>query len=94
MEFRIGQGVDIHAFQKGRKLILGGVQIPCEFGLEGHSDADVVIHSLMDSYLGALGQKDIGFFFPPTDIRYKNISSIILLKKILSMDFSLGWIVK
>jgi len=76
----IGFGYDVHRFKKGRDLILGGVKIKYPKGLDGHSDADVLIHSLMDAMLGAAGLNDIGHFFPNTDLKYKNISSLILLK--------------
>ncbi|MDR3244432.1 MAG: 2-C-methyl-D-erythritol 2,4-cyclodiphosphate synthase [Elusimicrobiota bacterium] len=76
----IGFGYDVHRFKKGRDLILGGVKIKSPKGLDGHSDADVLIHSLMDAMLGAAGLNDIGHFFPNTDLKYKNISSLILLK--------------
>lgn len=75
-----GIGYDVHRFKKGRKLILGGVEIPAPAGLDGHSDADVLIHALMDALLGAAGLEDIGHFFPNTDPRYKGISSLALLK--------------
>jgi len=76
----VGFGYDVHRFKKNRKLFLGGVKISDKYGLDGHSDADVLIHALMDALLGAAGQKDIGHFFPNTDMKYKNISSIELLK--------------
>ncbi|MDR3253735.1 MAG: 2-C-methyl-D-erythritol 2,4-cyclodiphosphate synthase [Endomicrobium sp.] len=76
----IGLGYDVHRFKKGRDLILGGVKIASPQGLDGHSDADVLIHALMDALLGAAGLNDIGHFFPNTDIQYKNISSISLLE--------------
>lgn len=79
--FRIGIGFDVHKFIEGRKLILGGIEIPSERGLEGHSDADVLLHAICDSILGAASLGDIGKHFPNTDERYKNISSLILLKK-------------
>ncbi|HEU4341723.1 MAG TPA: 2-C-methyl-D-erythritol 2,4-cyclodiphosphate synthase, partial [Candidatus Binatia bacterium] len=66
-EFRIGQGFDVHRFRRGRKLILGGVTIPYAMGLLGHSDADVVLHALMNAVLGALGEGDIGLHFPDSD---------------------------
>ncbi|MCL2485502.1 MAG: 2-C-methyl-D-erythritol 2,4-cyclodiphosphate synthase [Endomicrobia bacterium] len=75
-----GLGYDVHRFKKGRKLILGGVEIASPKGLDGHSDADVLIHALMDALLGAAGLNDIGHFFPNTDPAYKNISSIKLLE--------------
>ncbi len=76
----VGFGYDVHRFKKNRKLFLGGVKISDTNGLDGHSDADVLIHALMDALLGAAGQNDIGHFFPNTDNKYKNISSIELLK--------------
>ena len=76
----VGFGYDVHKFKKSRKLFLGGVKISDKNGLDGHSDADVLIHALMDALLGAAGQKDIGHFFPNTDMKYKNISSVELLK--------------
>lgn len=78
----VGFGYDVHKFKKGRKLILGGVEIKSPKGLLGHSDADVLVHALMDALLGAAGLKDIGHFFPNTDPEYKNISSILLLKEV------------
>lgn len=80
---RSGIGYDIHELVVGRKLILGGVEIPRYKGLSGHSDADVVLHALMDAMLSACSLKDIGNYFPDTDQRYKDISSVILLKKVL-----------
>lgn len=82
MHQRIGIGYDIHRFVEGRKLILGGVEIPFLKGLEGHSDADVLLHAICDALLGALGKGDIGEHFPNSDPRYKNISSMVLLKKV------------
>ena len=76
---RIGHGYDVHRLTAGRKLILGGVEIPFELGLEGHSDADVLLHAVMDALLGAAGLGDIGQHFPDTDPRYKGISSRKLL---------------
>ena len=81
-KIRVGHGYDVHRFAEGRKLILGGVEIPYELGLSGHSDADVLIHALMDAMLGAAGLGDIGKHFPDTDNKYKGISSMILLKKV------------
>jgi 2-C-methyl-D-erythritol 2,4-cyclodiphosphate synthase len=78
----IGFGYDVHRFKKERKLILGGVEIQNAKGLEGHSDADVVLHALMDALLGAAGLNDIGHFFPNRDTKYKNISSLLLLEYI------------
>lgn len=79
---RIGNGYDVHKLTENRKLILGGVDIPYEKGLLGHSDADVLIHAIMDALLGACALGDIGSFFPDTDDKYKDISSILLLKKV------------
>jgi 2-C-methyl-D-erythritol 2,4-cyclodiphosphate synthase len=80
---RIGQGYDVHRLVAGRDLILGGVKIPHTTGLDGHSDADVLVHAIMDSLLGAASLGDIGKIFPDTDLEYKNISSIILLEKVV-----------
>lgn len=79
---RIGIGYDVHAFVKGRSLILGGVKIDYKLGLMGHSDADVLVHAIIDSLLGAADLGDIGKLFPDTDSRYKGISSIDLLKQV------------
>lgn len=79
---RIGLGYDVHRLVEDRDLILGGVKIPYEFGLLGHSDADVLIHAIMDSLLGATALGDIGKYFPDTDPKYKGISSITLLKEV------------
>jgi len=78
---RIGIGYDIHKLVENRDLILGGVKIPFELGLLGHSDADVLIHAIIDSILGALALRDIGYHFPDTDPKYKNADSIELLKE-------------
>ena len=82
MDIRTGLGYDIHRFAAGRKLVLGGVEIPHEYGLEGHSDADVLLHALCDAILGALGLGDIGEHFPNTDLQYKDISSLLLLDEV------------
>ncbi len=82
MPFRIGFGYDVHKFSEGRKLILGGVEIPFEKGLCGHSDADVLLHAICDAMLGALALGDIGKHFPDTEEQYKNIDSKILLEKV------------
>lgn len=78
---RIGFGYDVHKFAPGRKLIIGGVEIEHTMGLEGHSDADVLLHSICDALLGAAGLSDIGHYFPNTEPKWKDISSLILLKK-------------
>ena len=79
---RIGMGYDVHRLVEGRKLIMGGVEIPHELGLLGHSDADVLLHAIMDALLGAAALGDIGKHFPDTDSRYEGISSITLLEKV------------
>jgi 2-C-methyl-D-erythritol 2,4-cyclodiphosphate synthase len=81
---RIGNGFDVHALKTGRKLIIGGVLIPHETGLAGHSDADVLTHAIMDALLGAAGLGDIGRHFPDTDPAYENISSLTLLERVES----------
>lgn len=85
MPYRIGQGFDVHRFQRGRKLVLGGLEIPYARGLAGHSDADVLLHALMNALLGAMGENDIGTHFPDTDPQYKDISSAKLLQRVLRM---------
>lgn len=82
---RIGQGYDLHRLTENRELILGGIKIPYELGLLGHSDADVLIHAIMDALLGALSLGDIGLHFPPTDEKYKDISSIKLLHHVRNL---------
>lgn len=79
---RIGLGYDVHAFAVGRKLIIGGVHIPYELGLDGHSDADVLVHAIMDALLGALREGDIGKLFPDTDPAYEGADSIKLLQEV------------
>lgn len=79
--FRTGFGYDVHRLVRGRKLILGGVEIPASYGLTGHSDADVLLHAVCDAILGAAGYADIGNQFPNTDMKYKDISSLTLLKE-------------
>lgn len=85
MTLRIGHGYDVHRLVVGRKLMLGGVAIPFARGLDGHSDADVLLHALCDALLGSLSLGDIGMHFPDTDPRYKDSDSLELLKRILSM---------
>jgi 2-C-methyl-D-erythritol 2,4-cyclodiphosphate synthase len=84
-EFRIGHGFDVHRFSRGRKLILAGVEIPHSKGLIGHSDADVLLHALMNALLGAIGEGDIGSHFPDTDPAYKNIASTKLLDTVADL---------
>lgn len=88
---RIGHGYDVHRLVAGRPLILGGTVIPFEKGLEGHSDADVLIHAVMDALLGAAAMPDIGHLFPDTDPAYQGISSLNLLKQVYSRLSSQGW---
>lgn len=91
---RIGHGYDVHALVPGRKLILGGVEVPYDLGLEGHSDADVLLHAVMDALLGAAGLGDIGLHFPDTDMHYKGADSGKLLecvgRKLEAAGFSVG----
>src|SRR5262245_30661764 len=77
----VGIGYDVHPFSEGRKLMLGGVEIPHAKGLDGHSDADVLLHAITDAVLGALGEADIGHFFPNTDARWKNVASKVFLQE-------------
>lgn len=84
---KIGIGYDVHALAESRKLIIGGVLIPYEKGLAGHSDADVLIHAIMDSILGALGLGDIGRLFPDTDNKYKDADSRVLLREVVKLMF-------
>ena len=88
---RIGMGYDVHRLTEDRKLVLGGVEIPYEKGLLGHSDADVLLHAVMDALLGAAALGDIGKHFPDTDPAYKGISSILLLKHVGGLLRSNGW---
>ena len=90
-DLRIGQGMDVHAFAKGRKLIIGGVDIPHHQGLDGHSDADVLTHAIMDALLGAARAGDIGKLFPPTDPAFKDADSIKLLEHVAAHVRSLGF---
>lgn len=91
--FRIGHGYDVHRLTEGRKLILGGVDIPYEKGLLGHSDADVLVHAIMDSVLGALALGDIGKLFPDNDSAYKGADSIKLLEQVIRIAEEKGFIV-
>lgn len=94
MNFRIGHGYDVHRLTEGRALILGGVNIPYSLGLLGHSDADVLLHAVMDSLLGAAALGDIGKHFPDTDERYRGANSMDLLEEVISLlheqGFSVG----
>lgn len=91
MKFRVGFGYDVHVFATNRALWLGGINIPFEQGLLGHSDADVLIHALCDALLGAANLRDIGFHFPDNAQEYKNIDSKILLKKTMSLIRAKGY---
>ena len=90
---RVGQGSDIHALAVGRKLIIGGVEIPNERGLLGHSDADVLLHAITDALLGAAGLGDIGRHFPDTDERYRGVDSRVLLRAVRALLRESGWLI-
>jgi len=89
--FRIGQGFDVHALVPGRRLVIGGVHIPFERGLLGHSDADVLLHAICDALLGAAGLGDIGRHFPDSDERYRGADSVELLREVGARVRALGW---
>lgn len=91
LPFRIGQGFDVHALVQGRPLIIGGVSIPHDRGLAGHSDADVLLHALTDALLGAAGLGDIGRHFPDTDPAYKGADSRVLLREAYARVMAAGW---
>jgi 2-C-methyl-D-erythritol 2,4-cyclodiphosphate synthase len=93
MTIRIGNGYDIHRLVGDRPLILGGVQIPHELGLLGHSDADVLTHAIMDAMLGALSLGDIGHYFPPTDPQWAGADSLVLLHQVNQLIHERGWVV-
>ncbi len=90
-DFRIGHGYDVHRFASGRRLVLGGVEILSEYGLLGHSDADVLLHAIIDAIIGALGLGDIGKIFPDTSKEYEDISSLILLTEARKMIKNSGY---
>ncbi len=90
---RVGIGYDVHRLAQGRRLVLGGVEIPYPLGLAGHSDADVLVHAMMDALLGAIGQGDIGKHFPDSDQRYQGISSLRLLERVMQMVREAGYVV-
>lgn len=90
-KYRIGLGYDIHKLVEGRKLIVGGLEIPYDKGLLGHSDADVLVHAIIDSLLGALAMDDIGTLFPDTDDRFKDANSLILLKNVYDIVQAEGY---
>jgi 2-C-methyl-D-erythritol 2,4-cyclodiphosphate synthase len=91
LDFRIGQGWDVHRIVAGRPLILGGITIPSEFGLEGHSDADILSHAITDALLGALALGDIGMHFPDTDPRWKNGDSLLFLRHVRELVINEGY---
>jgi 2-C-methyl-D-erythritol 2,4-cyclodiphosphate synthase len=91
MNFRIGQGWDVHRIETGRLLILGGVTIPCDFGLAGHSDADVLAHAITDAILGAIAAGDIGMHFPDTDPRWKGRNSLEFLAHACQLAAEAGY---
>ena len=91
MNIRIGNGYDIHQLAEGRPLILGGINIPYKLGLLGHSDADVLTHSIMDALLGALSLGDIGHYFPPSDPQWKGADSMILLEQVARIISDRKW---
>ena len=88
---RIGHGYDVHRLVQGRDLILGGEKIPHSLGLDGHSDADVLLHAVMDALLGAAALRDIGYHFPDTDMRYKGADSRVLLREVCRKIFDAGY---
>ena len=88
---RVGQGFDVHALVSGRKLVIGGVTIPFDKGLEGHSDADVLLHAITDAVLGAAGLGDIGRHFPDTDLRYKDADSRLLMREAVNRVRAAGF---
>jgi len=94
MTIRIGNGFDVHALIAGRRLVLGGVTIPYELGLDGHSDADALIHAIVDAILGALALGDIGAHFPDTDPRWKDADSRVLLRHVAGLALAQGFTVE
>lgn len=88
---RVGLGYDLHRLISGRKLLLGGIELPFEKGEDGHSDGDVLFHAITDAVLGASGLGDIGSFFPPEDEKWKNADSAVLLKTVIEKVYSDGW---
>ncbi len=91
MKFKIGHSYDMHPLVSKRKLILGGIEIEHKLGLKGHSDADVLLHAITESLIGAMGMGDIGTLFPDTDPKYKGISSVVLLKEVYEILLSKGY---
>jgi 2-C-methyl-D-erythritol 2,4-cyclodiphosphate synthase len=91
---RVGIGYDVHPFETGRRLVLGGVEIPHSQGLKGHSDADVLCHAIADAVLGALGLPDIGYYFPPSDASIEGISSLRILEKCAALAQERGFVIE
>lgn len=91
MNIRVGMGIDFHRLAPGRRLVLGGVEVPFELGLTGHSDADVLLHAICDAFLGAAALGDIGQHFPPGDPRFKDISSLVLLGQVRGLLAGAGY---
>ncbi len=91
MTMRIGNGFDVHPLVSGRKLVLGGVTVPYDRGLDGHSDADVLLHAIADALLGALALGDLGAHFPDTDSRWKDVDSRTLLRQVVALARGQGW---
>lgn len=91
MNYRIGYGFDVHSFAENRKLIIGGVEIPYHLGLEGHSDADVLLHAISDALLGSLSLGDIGHLFPNTEPKWKDVDSAVILKKCYELVLQSGY---
>ena len=91
VDFRVGIGFDAHGLAAGRRLVLGGVEVPHDRGLVGHSDGDALAHAIMDALLGAAGLGDKGVHFPPSDPQYKDISSLVLLTKVAGLLAAAGW---
>lgn len=94
MNYRVGIGHDVHRLQAGKKLVLGGIEVPHTHGLHGHSDADVVLHAICDAILGAAGMGDIGEHFPNTDPKYKGVASSVLLNNVNQRTRDAGWMVE
>jgi 2-C-methyl-D-erythritol 2,4-cyclodiphosphate synthase len=93
MNFRIGLGYDVHRLKQGRPLVLGGVTVSSDTGLDGHSDADVIIHAICDALLGAAGLRDIGFHFPDNDMKFKDADSKVLLASVVQLLKNNGWLI-
>ena len=91
LALRVGQGFDVHPFAEGRRLVLGGVEVPYHLGLAGHSDADVLIHAICDALLGAAGMGDIGHHFPDSDAAYAGVDSTKLLAHVVRLLAEAGW---